>query len=121
MRVATITALVRLANVGNERLGVLELALQRSDQCVLRVDRACRGACPEFQADCIRRHGSFLKVPGSKRTPIGVRSHVGGQYRRQAALDPDWLRLNHGPQSNQAYCTTDERGCQRVLTGWLPT
>src|SRR5215831_4898180 len=73
MRVATITALVRLAYVGNERLGVLELALQRGDQCVLRVDRACRGACPEFQADCIRRHGSFLKVPGSNRTPIGVR------------------------------------------------
>jgi len=48
-----------------------------------------------------------------------IASHVGDQYRRQPALDPDWPLLNHGPQPNQAYCTTGERSCQRVLTGWL--
>src|SRR6516162_6772507 len=26
-----------------------------------------------------------------------VASHVGGQYRRQPALDPDWPLLHHGP------------------------
>ena len=30
-----------------------------------------------------------------------VASHVGGQYRRQPALDPDWLLLHHGAQSNR--------------------
>jgi hypothetical protein len=28
-----------------------------------------------------------------------VASHVGGQYRRQPALDPDWPFLHHGPQT----------------------
>ena len=37
-----------------------------------------------------------------------IASHVGGQYRRQPALDPDWPLLHHGPQSNQGYCTTDQ-------------
>jgi hypothetical protein len=31
-----------------------------------------------------------------------IASHVGGQYRRQSALDPDWPFLHHGPQSNQS-------------------
>src|SRR5215831_18773256 len=39
-----------------------------------------------------------------------VASHVGSQYRRQLALDPDWPLLHHGSQSNPAHCTTDERG-----------
>jgi hypothetical protein len=29
-----------------------------------------------------------------------VASHVGGQYRRQPALDPDWPLLHHGSQPN---------------------
>ena len=29
-----------------------------------------------------------------------IASHVGGQYRRQPTLDPDWPLLHHGPQSN---------------------
>lgn len=29
-----------------------------------------------------------------------IASHIGGQYRRQSTLDPDWPLLHHGPQSN---------------------
>src|SRR6267142_3320703 len=32
-----------------------------------------------------------------------VASHVGGQYRRQPALDPDWPLLHHGPLSDPQY------------------
>jgi hypothetical protein len=31
-----------------------------------------------------------------------ITGHVGGQYRRQPALDPDWPLLHHGLQSNVA-------------------
>jgi hypothetical protein len=32
-----------------------------------------------------------------------ITSHIGSQYRRQSALDPDWPLLHHGPQSNSAH------------------
>src|SRR5262249_27738987 len=41
-----------------------------------------------------------------------VASDVGGQYRRQPALDPDWPLLHHGPQPNRQhllYDGSDER------------
>jgi hypothetical protein len=28
-----------------------------------------------------------------------IANHIGGQYRRQLALDPDWPFLHHGPQT----------------------
>jgi hypothetical protein len=30
----------------------------------------------------------------------GITGHIGGQYRRQLALDPDWWFFHHGLQSN---------------------
>jgi hypothetical protein len=45
-----------------------------------------------------------------------VTSHVGGQYRRQPALDPDWPLLHHGPQSNLSHILYD--GSDHVPTGF---
>src|SRR5262249_16812298 len=36
-----------------------------------------------------------------------VASHVGGQYRRQLALDPDWPLLHHGPQTHLPHILYD--------------
>jgi hypothetical protein len=59
---------------------------------------------------------------GQERRQFGVRSlfvivheprvasHVGGQYRRQPALDPDWPLLHHGPQSNLSHNLYDGSG-----------
>src|SRR5262245_741294 len=52
--------------------------------------------------------GSFFVIVHEPR----IASHVGSQYRRQPPLDPDWPILHHGPPSNPAHCTTDQR--------WLP-
>jgi hypothetical protein len=38
----------------------------------------------------------------------GIAGHVGGQYRRQPALYPDWAILHHGAQSNLPHILYDE-------------
>src|SRR4029077_5039439 len=62
MWMTTITASIRFSNVGDERLGVLKLALQRREQCVLGLDRECPGMRPALQADRVAGHSRF---PGS--------------------------------------------------------
>src|SRR5205809_255593 len=66
MRVAAITTLIGLANVCDQRLGVLELDLEGRKQCVLGFDREHLATHLEFQPDHIRSHGSPL---GSKLSP----------------------------------------------------
>ena len=39
-----------------------------------------------------------------------IASHVGGQYRRQPTLDPDWPLLHHGMQSNLRFHSTADQG-----------
>src|SRR5260370_34936375 len=71
MRVAAITTLIGLANVCDQRLGVLELDLEGRKQCVLSFDREHLITHLEFQPDHIRSHGSSLD-PSSNRTLSGA-------------------------------------------------
>src|SRR5262245_48883347 len=57
--------------------------------------------------------GSFFVIVHEPR----IASYVGGQYRRHPPLDPDWPILHHGPPSNPAHCTTDQRGVPNAFDG----
>jgi hypothetical protein len=47
-----------------------------------------------------------------------IASHVGSQYRRQPALDPDWSFFHHAMQSNPQRTVRRINGeCQTRLTG----
>src|SRR5262249_745428 len=70
VRVATVAASIRFANVGDERLGVLELDLQRPDQCGLGLDRERLGAHPELQPDSIGCHSRLLSIDAAKQDEI---------------------------------------------------
>jgi len=65
-----------------------------------------REKCPQFGV------GSFFVMVHKP----GIASHVGGQYRRQPTLDPEWPLLHHGMQSSSAYSTTDETAVPTAAT-----
>jgi hypothetical protein len=46
MRIATIAATIGFSNVGNESFGVIVFDLERSNQCVLSLDRQNFGSFP---------------------------------------------------------------------------
>ena len=50
-----------------------------------------------------------------------IASHVGGQYRRQPALDPDWPLLHHGPQSNPKVIVRRIRRQRQTRFDGMPT
>jgi hypothetical protein len=50
-----------------------------------------------------------------------IASHVGGQYRRQPAIDPDWPLLLHGPQSNPNVIVRRIRRQRQTRFDGMPT
>jgi hypothetical protein len=54
----------------------------------------CRGDCVGQKPRQFGMSSLFISVHEAR-----VASHVGGQYRRQFAPNPDWPLLHHSPQS----------------------
>ena len=50
-----------------------------------------------------------------------IARHVGGQYRRQPALDPDWPFLHHDPQPNHSVLYDGSETSANARFDWMPT
>jgi hypothetical protein len=72
-----------------------------------------------FRQECcqLRMRSLFVMV----HEP-GIASHVGGQYRRQPTLNPDWPLTRHGTQSNPLHNVRRIEGqFQRRFDGCHPS
>src|SRR5260370_42438507 len=92
MRVAAITTLIGLANVCDQRLGVLELDREGRKHCFLSFDREHLITHLEFQPAHIRSHGSSLD-PSSNRTLSGA------PLKQQPTMKRPRTLLPHSPWS----------------------